>query len=564
MSGDSKLSGPQKRNRSSLKRSEKVVSDDSPPKKADSPTYENVFGVAWSKAPSVDAKHENKLVRKGSSYENISNVGKDGRPLTSHHSEPSINVPNGNGYSDVIVQPKKPRAETSVPDPSSAQARLLHANISTIGECQRCEELEQLLAMWELGVSGFARNYSMILAQLNKVRDASICLESKMKQRVGIESSIQNRTAKTSSLSASNSPSLKVRHSMLDNGLQFGTGEPKLADHMYPPEKKEVLQALPSDYAKYLGELNTHLGKAMELCQKLAAACFKKNQSVLHQRSHAGSKKRLTRLNSQPDPCTTKSITPPTTPYRPSLVSISENNLSGTLERKRESQRRPGAPVTSRWEGTEPTPAPSNAENQKGLDLNGKTPVTTSTAAQNAVEKQTQSDPSSKPVGPSSGPNSESSNFEEPSPKPYHSHMMSLIEADEQRRSVAPSFVLLDSPELRKASEGENEGASNRDSVLSSSSAFSDNDVKQVMSKIADLEEERIKLLETIDGLHQDNQHVRTKCHSYQIEVLAGSYLVLQHTDCVCLPNPSPSLIPSPSSQLLSLAVLEGLVHSLP
>ena len=65
MSGDSKLSGPQKRNRSSLKRSEKVVSDDSPPKKADSPTYENVFGVTLSKSPSVDAKHEKTVFRKG-------------------------------------------------------------------------------------------------------------------------------------------------------------------------------------------------------------------------------------------------------------------------------------------------------------------------------------------------------------------------------------------------------------------------------------------------------------------------------------------------------------------
>ena len=49
-----------------------------------------------------------------------------------------------------------------------------------------------------------------------------------------------------------------------------------------------------------------------------------------------------------------------------------------------------------------------------------------------------------------------------------------------------------------------------RDSILST---YSDSDVKQVMSKIADLEEERIKLLDTIDNLHHDNQLVSTsKC----------------------------------------------------
>ena len=53
-----------------------------------------------------------------------------------------------------------------------------------------------------------------------------------------------------------------------------------------------------------------------------------------------------------------------------------------------------------------------------------------------------------------------------------------------------------------------------RDSILST---YSDNDVKQVMTKIASLEEERIKLLDTIDKLHKDNQLVRllTVPHSH-------------------------------------------------
>lgn len=115
--------------------------------------------------------------------------------------------------------------------------------------------------------------------------------------------------------------------------------------------------------------------------------------------------------------------------------------------------------------------------------------------------------------------------------KPFHSHMMSLIEAS-AGRDIAPSFVLLDSTDAedvlsrdpKTAAKGTFSSGS-RDSVLSSTSTFSENDVKQVMSKIAGLEEERLKLLETVNGLQDDNQQV--KGESFRVKMANGNYCVI-------------------------------------
>lgn len=424
-----------KRNTSTFKRVEK---DDSPPQTTGRETYVNISGVTSCN----DSTSENRSGREqGSRYEN---VGKDSRSLTSHHSEPTISK------DDVILRLKKPRAETShiLDSSSTAKATLLLPNIP---ECSRCEELEQLLALWELGVSGFARNYSMILAQLNKVREASMCLETRMKQRAGTESLSQKK------FSGSSPQTSRNRHSMLENGLEFSTREPKLADQMYPLDGKirDDTHDLPPEYAKCLVELNTHLGNAIDLCQKLAAACFKKSQSSVLKSQVK--KKAVSRLASQPDP--PKSITPPATPFRPSLVSISENKLSSTLERRKASQKAPattGFPPANGWAG--------------------------------------------------SGSNSESEEEESEAVNMVRQSRRKLeVTSDTDSKNDSPT----DSQELRESRRKDDEGKSRSSSLLSHASSFSDDDVKQVMSKIAGLEEERMKLLETIDKLHLDNQHVR-------------------------------------------------------
>lgn len=429
-----------KRNTPTFKRVEK---DDSPPPQTTGrETYVNISGVTSCN----DSTRENRSGReKGTSYENVSHAGKDSRSLTSHRSEPTISK------DDVVLRLKKTRAETShiLDSSSTAKATLLLPNIT---ECSRCEELEQLLALWELGVSGFARNYSMILAQLNKVREASMCLESRLKRRAGTESLSQKNSSGSSPQTSRN------RHSMLENGMEFSTREPKLVDQMYPPNERihDVTHDLPPEYAKCLVELNTHLGNAIDLCQKLAAACFKKSQSSVLKSQVK--KKPVSRLASQPDP--PKSITPPATPFRPSLVSISENKLSSTLERRKASQKEPTTtefPPANGWAGSDSN-SESEEEEREGVNM-----VRRSRRRRREVTSDTDS------------------------------------------KNGSPT----DSQELRESRRKDDEGKSRSSSLLSHASSFSDDDVKQVMSKIAGLEEERMKLLETIDKLHLDNQHVR-------------------------------------------------------
>ena len=51
-------------------------------------------------------------------------------------------------------------------------------------DCQQCKELQNMISLWELGVSGLTRNYSKILSQLNKVRNTAEKLEGQLKEQV--------------------------------------------------------------------------------------------------------------------------------------------------------------------------------------------------------------------------------------------------------------------------------------------------------------------------------------------------------------------------------------------
>ena len=84
---------------------------------------------------------------------------------------------------------------------------------------------------------------------------------------------------------------------------------------------------------------------------------------------------------------------------------------------------------------------------------------------------------------------------------------MSLLERDlqQQRIQVQSASIRFDEDE-DEATEREEE---EEEEAFASQEAFSDSDVKHVMSKIASLEEDRLKLLHTIDQLQTDNQQVR-------------------------------------------------------
>ncbi len=90
---------------------------------------------------------------------------------------------------------------------------------------------------------------------------------------------------------------------------------------------------------------------------------------------------------------------------------------------------------------------------------------------------------------------------------PQHNPLLTVLGVTEQKK-LAKEAVKAESDDLSELVLSSSSTASDhvRDSILST---YSDSDVKQVMSKIAGLEEERIKLLDTIDKLHHENQLVR-------------------------------------------------------
>lgn len=155
------------------------------------------------------------------------------------------------------------------------------------GECQQCQELSQLLTLWELGVGGIARNCSKILAQLNQAREAHQALEYRLKEKAEIENSVPV----TKSLNVTSRTQKSIYRKSLYAEQAGGTsnsnnGTAYLAEQMYPPKETELrlvnnsTECVSLPYDHYLQTLNTHLGQAIDLCQQLAAACFKSNQSV--------------------------------------------------------------------------------------------------------------------------------------------------------------------------------------------------------------------------------------------------------------------------------------------
>lgn len=437
----------------------------------------------------------------------------------------------------------KRRSGTEIPSNLATLARLglLAPSVETAKGCSQCEELSHLVSLWQLGASGLARNYSRILAQLTSARDATMRLESKIRERELVEA-IRRQTSSplptnlaTELSASSDSPKLK-RHSAYTTGTDPTTSLPtggtpqhdsNIANQMYPETVDQ--SKLRSPYEKELTDLNGYLGKAIDLCQQLAAACFKSTQpspkgkqsatgsTISALNSKSNQKKKLERVSSQPQKPVASSAPHPS--FRPALGSISEENPSGTL--KRRYGENDDTPAGASHGVSNGLCSGSDTESEEEEEKEGTHEVVQSSSTKRrTVHSYSPTSPSKKPKDGSRSPSSPSSIPPSPSPtdpssaqQPFRSHMMSLIEADARMRPIAPSFVLLDSPDYT-TKEGmgvEASGSSeDRDSILDQSSAFSDSDVKQVMSKIATLEEERLKLMETIDDLQQQNQTVRT------------------------------------------------------
>ena len=108
---------------------------------------------------------------------------------------------------------------------------------------------------------------------------------------------------------------------------------------------------------------------------------------------------------------------------------------------------------------------------------------------------------------------------------PQHNPLLSVLGVTEQKK-LAKEAAKAEKDELSELVLSSSSCGSDhlRDSILST---YSDGDVKQVMSKIAGLEEERIKLLDTIDKLHHENQLV--SLYSLSLSLSLSLFLSLSH-----------------------------------
>ena len=159
-----------------------------------------------------------------------------------------------------------------------------------------------------------------------------------------------------------------------------------------------------------------------------------------------------------------------------------------------------------------------------------------------AVNGNSTSSPNSKEVeSEDSAVKSDSSSVVSSSrSSPKHNPLLSVLGVTEQKK-LAKEAAKSERDDISELVLSTSSTTSDhvRDSILST---YSDSDVKQVMSKIAGLEEERIKLLDTIDKLHHENQLVSSLSLSLSLFFLwcfpLSSFLILIPNSLItCFPN---------------------------
>ena len=212
-------------------------------------------------------------------------------PLETHLSEPCIKVGESSSPTSKAPGASATTISRTSTDAKSEQAirdakfKLLIPGVADKGECQQCQELSQLLTLWELGVGGIARNCSKILVQLNQAREAHQALEYRLKEKAEIEKSVPVTKSLNVTSRAQKSIYRKSLYTEQGATSNSNNGTAYLAEQMYPPKESELrlvnssTECVSLPYEHYLQVLNTHLGQAIDLCQQLAAACFKSNQS---------------------------------------------------------------------------------------------------------------------------------------------------------------------------------------------------------------------------------------------------------------------------------------------
>lgn len=363
-----------------------------------------------------------------------------------------------------------------------AKLRLLAADsIDDSGGCEKCAELQSVVTLWELGVSGLTRNYSKILSQLNKAREAMTKLECQLKQKVEVKSSLQ-ASARNMSVSGRSAKSYNIRQSMYETGNPLPVSN--VVDQMYPQDLHSS-SSFSTPYSKTFKDLGQHLGQAINLCQQLAAANFKTNQYPSMKRKN---------LVRQPSVPSSLGDSGTSSDFCPALQSIAETSLSDSYKKRSSLKRTPSAPDSVLREKLRQSDLTHQSEPSEKCNEDDSS-ADHQTSPLRSDDDQLVTEIKIEPLEATSVPPQ----------KPFQSHMMKLNAMDElEAEKLMELSEELDDNGLSSLSDSQ----LYRDSMLSTASTFSDNDVKHIMSKIADLEEERLKLLGTIDNLQTDNTQV--------------------------------------------------------
>lgn len=194
-------------------------------------------------------------------------------------------------------------------------------------------------------MSGLTRQYSQILAQLNHARKASTIIECKMREgrRAEKEAEVEREEEQGDSDRREAVKSPRKMSAPVEEGIPSSINS--ITDQMYP-KRMEVNDGadppqLPEEYSQYFVDLATHLGRAIDLCQQLAASSFKdQTSSILKMKMKDSLKRNVQRQTSTPvTPVLEPRSQPLPQPQKPLLQRLTEDP---SVEKVLASKRRRG------------------------------------------------------------------------------------------------------------------------------------------------------------------------------------------------------------------------------
>jgi len=575
-------------------------SDDSPSSQNHSPSKDSPTKIKFL------TKKGDKESLDESSTESVS-------PIRRHLSETGFRLSNKSSSKKNMLNEKSTDSSPISVEQAITNAKfdlLSQQGASSSKGCEKCDELMELLLSWQIGAGSLMRNYSRILSLLMRTRDSALALECRLAEQApssaGPPSSSSSSPSVTSDPFSNNKPSSsssavlagasgrarglatqddsstvasvgagtnghdlskggsRNRQSMFVTGLGVTQAtaanirNQNMAENMYPDREDLFQPSVPSTpglavnpatYTLSLEELKMNLWGAIDLCQQLAAACFKKthlmNSEKNREKEDLKKSSRSTAEKAGGDSFLLSSSVPTSgfikrkssegainhsPQFKSSLRTIQEVNKSKNRKKRRNRgeiglERVPSAPsLECSSEGlTSSGDKDSMCSGDDGfvhVTAEGIPDSVTKTAGKPAESlKDTCAQEGGKML--EGGETMEQQNGIEQD----HFGVGGILgnaaagagssegaETDSLSEHEISPLPGENGEEEEEEEEGVEEPSGVRsESMLSGVSTYTDSDVKYVMSKIASLEEERYKLLETIDKLHNENSTVSIK-----------------------------------------------------